>query len=405
MVGVDPAAIAAAFGSSKSAGDIFASTRAMIAYVNKRGGIHGCQLKAVYVTEDIAKDAQQAGQDACAKLTEDNKVDIVLSQQFSSETLYACLKARGISIFNASIFLPDAQFAAQYPNHFLPGALRADRYAPAAVENAVKQGVLRKGHKLGVLIEDCPWGQRIYDQHLVPLARKYGFSIEIGTVKCINNLVADLTPVTNDIQRNTLKFNSAGVTHVIAVSGAEGFLLDTFTTNASQQKYYPKYLIASSNAHVYNNSRPDAKVRFSPDAMPNMSGIGFRPYDDLGNAYARPADADQVAAQARCKAADPNRKPDPDPENEGFAKDQWFTLCDAFFGMVDTLTGNGARLSLGDITSGYRAMLAKSHAAGIAGGRYAGGRARTDGVGLAQPIRYDIAAKRFVAVGGPVVVP
>ena len=159
VVGVDATAMAAAFGDTKNySGQVFSASKAMIAYVNKHGGVAGHQLKPVYVSEDISKDSQQAGQDACSQLTEDNKVDVVLSQQFVSETLYACLKQRGISIFNAAIFAPDAQYTSQYSNNYLPGGLRADRYGPAAIMTALKSGVLKKGDKLGVLIEDCPWG-------------------------------------------------------------------------------------------------------------------------------------------------------------------------------------------------------------------------------------------------------
>lgn len=231
--------------------------------------------------------------------------------------------------------------------------------------------------------------------------------MEIGSIKCVNNLVADLTPVTNDVQRNTLKFHQDGVTHVLTISAAEGFILDTFTRNASQQKYFPKYVIASSGAHLYNNSRQDSKaaVHFSPDALPNMSGIAFRPLDDVGAAKAKPANPAQAAAQARCKAADPGRKPDADPENEGFARDQWYTVCDAFFALIETLELNGVAFGLGDIAAGYHAMLGRTASAGAVGGHYAGGNARVDGIGRVQGVKYDPGTKHFVYVGAPMSVP
>ena len=230
--------------------------------------------------------------------------------------------------------------------------------------------------------------------------------MEIGSIKCVNNLVADLTPVTNDVQRNTLKFHQDGVTHVLTISAAEGFILDTFTRNASQQKYFPKYVIASSNAHIWNNANPDNQVSFSPDAKPNMSGIAFRPYDDIA-AKARPANAGQVAAQAQCKAADPTMggSASDNSDNHWFALDQFYTQCDAFFGLVETLKANGVTYGLRDIAAGYRAMLGRGTSAAIAGGRYAGGNARVDGVGLVQPLKYDPSSKRFMHAGPPISVP
>src|SRR5205085_7227988 len=116
------------------------------------------------------------------------------------------------------------------------------------------------------------------------------------------NLVSDLGPVTNDIQREVLRFASEGVTHVAFGSSAEAYVATKFTNNASDQKYYPKYFI-TSNGYPFNDSR-DGQFNYSGDARKNITGYGYNPLMDVGP-KSRPATPGQKAVQDRCRKADP----------------------------------------------------------------------------------------------------
>ena len=387
VIGVNAAAIAGQFGK-KVPPDTFAGIKTMIAYLNAHDGIAGHQIKPVYVRLDSGAEVEPSGQLACTALTQDNTVDMVLSLGFASETLYGCLKQRGISIFSPGGWAADAQWLAQYPNVFMPDAMRADRYTAAEIASAVKQGTLKSGDKLGVLVENCPWGNRIYDNVIAPTAQKYGVTPVKTSVTCITNLVADLGPVSQDLARDALQLATAGATHVMALTAAEGFFDSVFSQVASAQHYLPKYLV-STNANTFNTTDPKGTVHFSPDAVPNIIGLGFQPLLDVGS-KAQPANAAQAAQQGACRKTDPSMGGAATDTTDGryFKLNVFYMTCDTLFAIKSVLTANGNRFGLADMAVGFQALLAHGVSATAVGGRFGGGAFRHDGLGLAQPIAY-----------------
>jgi hypothetical protein len=396
VIGVDTTAIAAQFG--KKASDPFASIKPMISYLNAHGGIAGHQVRPVYTRVDSGADTQTSGQKACAALTQDNTIDLALSLGFGSETLNSCLLQKGISLFSGSSWVPDAQWAAQYPNLFQPAAMSSDRYAAAALTSAIKTGALKSGDKLGVMVENCPWGNRIYDTVIAPLAQKNGISLEKAPVTCITNLVSDLGPVSQDISRNALLLASKGVTHIYSVSVAEGFLNAIFSQVASTQKFLPKYIITSTG-NPYVSTDPKNVVHFSPDAVKNIVGVGFRPTLDVGPT-AKPTTA-QAAQQSLCKKMDPSWGGAAGTTDDGryFALDGFYGLCDTFEAISVVLASNGNKFGLRDMAAGFQVLLNKGVSAAGAGGIYGGGTFRHDALGFAQPLKYDPTIGHIVYTG------
>ena len=399
IVTVDVTALFAVFGQEDKAPDPYAADKAFISAINQSGGIGGLPVEAEFVTLDIQDDYNAEGQRACETFTEDKKVDIVKSNNFSNEVLLSCLQQRGVAVVDINRWSSD-RASVEHPNWLVPDAMRVDRYTPALIDMSVEQGVLKQGNKLGVLYEDCPWGSRVYNNVIKPAASKHGVTTEPATVKCVENLVADLGPATNQIRAAVLRFRSAGVTHVLVASGAEGFAVVMFQRAASEQAYLPKYLI-TTNAFPYSNGHPDrpAAIRFSADALPNMSGIGFEPMLDLGDG-STPANAGQSSVQAECRKADPTA-------GTGTVSDysQWelrvlfYSHCDAWFTLRNLLRANGLRFGVADVVAGYRTALPAAASALNAGGRFGFGGSGLDGVGFVQPLRYDAATKKFVYTG------
>ena len=396
IIGVDTTAIADQFG--KDSTDAFAGIKPMISYLNTHGGIAGHLIKPVYTRVDSGADMQVSGQRACTALTQDNTIDMALSLGFGSETLNSCLLQKGISLFSPSSWVPDAQWAAQYPNLFQPTAMRADRYTAAALTSAIQRGSLKSGDKLGVLVENCPWGNRIYDQVIVPLAQKRGITLEKATVTCITNLVKDLGPVTQDLSRNALLLSSKGVTHIYSVSVAQGFFNAIFSQIASTQKFLPKYIITSTG-NPYVSTDPKNVVHFSPDAVKNIVGVGFRPSLDVGPT-AKPTTA-QAAQQAECKKMDPTWGGTATSTDDGryFGLDGFYGLCDTFNAIKVVLSSNGNKFGLADMAAGFQALLNKGVTAAGTGGSYGGGAFRHDGLGFVQPMSYDATIGKMVYVG------
>lgn len=400
VVGTDLAAIAAVFG--KDAKDMFRAPRRIIAHINKTGGIGGRKIEAVYHKGDSATDSNTNGQRACSALTEDTKVDIVVNVGFLGEQLPSCLQRRGVSVVDANWWASDAADAGRHPNWFQPVAMRADRAASALIDGSASRGVLKRGAKLGVLVEDCPWASRVFSKVVQPAAQRHGVSVVQGTVKCVENIVNDLGPVTNDIQRETVRFQGEDVSHVMTVSQAEAFLIAQFTQNASKQGFKPKYVV-SSQAYPFGNSQSDATIKISPDALPNMSGLGYIPFLDVGY-LATPVGAAQQAAQARCRQADPDVGYARTENGSGkyFLQGGFYAVCDTFYVTKALLEANGVRYSIADITAGYRkALNDRSFGSGALAAGHFGAGSRLDGAGAVRPFAYDTQRKRFSYTGGP----
>jgi hypothetical protein len=394
IVVVDISALAAVFGSEED-GNTESFHRAFIKHLNDTGGIAGRKVEGEFITVDIASDYNAEGQRACEHFTQDNKVDIVFPNAFSNEVMLACLARNGIAALDTQLWTNDRAHI-DHPNWFTPVGMRVDRYATTAIDVSVKQGLLKRGDKLGVLYEDCPWGGRVYREVVQPAAARYGVTTEQATVKCIENLVSDLGPVTNQSRSAVLRFQSANVTHVLVLSAAEGFVVGQFSKTASDQRYYPKYAL-TSNAWPYNNADGDGPVAFARDQLPNMAGIGFVPFMDVGM-KARPATDAQAKEHAECRKADPAMAgarayeggPDKATRMAGH-----HAMCDVYFTLRDIGDATRGSLSIPDIASVYGAVLARKPSALLNSGRFRPADDRRDGIGLVQPIDYSPSARQF----------
>jgi hypothetical protein len=412
VVGVtypDLAAIGAVFGKGKEAGQVDpkAWVQRIIDYVNKTGGIAGRPIRPVWYKADSGADASTAGQQACATFTQDNKVDFVINTGVGGDTLPTCLLAAKVAMINGPV--TDTADMRRLPNAFDPDAIRLDRLFSSMVRLSFERGLIKKGDKLGVLIEDCPWGHRIFGNVLTPLAKQLGITLQEGTVHCISNIVTDLAPVTSDIQRETLRFATGThpVTHVMVVSPAEAFIVAQFTKNASQQKYFPKYFL-SSTAYPFNDTRKGATIGYADDAKANMTGYGVNPLLDVGP-LTRPDTPGQKAAQEACLKADPK---------EGIYAAQkgtdgyWFSVgvirgyCDAFFVLKAVLESNGVQFSLSAFAAGYHDVLnGKLSSTLNGGGFFRVPKDGTDGIGLLKPFAWSAGKGQFVYTGPAVPVP
>ena len=399
------AALASIFGQENDS-DPQAWVEKLIKYINSTGGVAGRDIEPTFFEADTAQDQSTVGQQACAHFTQDNKVDIVVNAGTLGETLPACLAKSGVSMVDTAWFATDGHDMARHPNWLLPVAMRTDRNVGALINVSAQRGLLKQGDTLGVLIEDCPWANRVLANTVQPAAQQLGVKVVTGSHKCIQNLVQDLAPVSNDIQRETLRFNTEGVTHVIVVSLAEAFVVAQFTQNASQQRYYPKYFV-SSLAYPFGNSQPDAIVKISDDALPNMTGAGTLPLLDVGP-LAKADGPQQKAAQARCKKADPNEGGTKSEEGSGrfFARNTYLSLCDAFYTLKAVLETNGVRYSIGDVAAGFqRALSGRTASATLAGGSFRTAGDRLDGAGLVRPFAWDSERRGFVYTDRAIPVP
>jgi ABC-type branched-subunit amino acid transport system substrate-binding protein len=398
VIGVDVTALFAVFGATGNSGSIYDGFNRFLEYMNKTGGIAGRQIEPVYETIDIAEDYNAAAQRACEKFTTDNKVDFVMPTGWN-EVLLSCLRKRGVAAFEGGTWTND-RGTLDHPNWITPFAVPVNRYTPALLDFGMAEGFIKRGDTVGVLYEDCPWGSRVYNGVVKTTASKHGLKTVPATTKCVENLVNDIGPATNQIQQAALKFNSSGVTHVLTVTGAEGFFIGQFQKAADQQRYHPKYFF-SSNGFPYNNSSPESRaVRWETVDFPNMLGLGFMPYIDVGHT-AQPANDAQAAKQAKCREADPQTG----TQNAASAPARaqatagFYGLCDLFLLIREIARVNGGRFDIASLRSGYRSVIGTATSAMLTGGRHQMVGDRLEAGGFMQPVRFDNGAPPPVYFG------
>ena len=396
----DATAVLAAFGKTGPS-DIFEPWRAQITYINSHGGIAGHKIVPYYIRVDGAsQDGDTAAEAACASATQDDKVNVVVTNGLGLESFLSCLQHAGVSSFDNTPWVADHVFLAAHPNFFAPDAISVERYAQALIKVSVARGILKKGDKLGVLTEDCPWGPRVYNNVIVPLAKSYGIGTDTASFSCIKSLSGqEIESASQSSQQAALKFRSSGVTHVMAVTAAEGFVIVQMQTNASQQKWYPKYLI-TTNAFPYNNGRRDGAVMFQSDALTNMSGIGFQPLIDIGD-QAKPVSTAQATQQAACRAMDATQG----GATSDTSKTHWQTLnafysiCDQMLTLKQTLETDGLRFDMGSLNAGFQQVLKSGVSAVASVGSFAPVTNRRDGLGQVQAFSWNANTQHFTYTG------
>jgi hypothetical protein len=399
-VGADVGALAAIFGTP--APDWKQSPARIIAYMNQHGGIDGHKIVPVYVTVSSSSDKATAAQQVCAALTQDNKVDIELSG--ADDVLAPCLRQHGISAIGGGVGVgQDTATLRQQPNVYSPDTIPLDVMAAAEIRYAASHGVLKRGSRLGVLVDGCPAEQRVLNGTVKPLANRLGISVTVGAIDCVTNLVSGLVQVKTQASSAVLKFKTTGVTTVMTISPVEAYALASFSQTAVQQRFYPRYLL-DSTANLYNNTQPNATIKFAPAVLPQVIGFGSSPLNDVGP-LANPVNKAQRAAQARCKQADPGQgiTTVDKPANRYFDLAGFYGNCDMFFVMKEVLEANGLRFGLSDIAHGFATVLARGvPAAGVTGGRL-GTVAGTPQVGTAmvRPFGYDRVHHRLHYIGEP----
>jgi hypothetical protein len=402
IITVDTTKIAGQFGGTGT--DTSGPVERFIQYLNKTGGYAGRKIEPVYYKVDGTEDPDTASQQACETF-KDGKAELVFNSG-GGDVLVGCLARAGIAFIDINNLAFDAVDVGRFRNRFLPNAMRFDRLYPGLLTMSAQRGLLKRGDKVGILREDCIWTQRIMKNTMQPLANQLGVTVVEGTHRCLQNLAQDIGPITSDVQREVLHFQQEGVTHVVALSEAEAFVVSRLTQTASQQKYFPKYLV-TSQAYPYTNTRDGATIAISPDALPNMSGVGYLQMWDVGdNAEVPPA---QAKARAVCKTAEPSQGGATGRTDNQyyFLRQAFWAACDGFFAARAILEQTQGNTSIAAITQGYQAALSpgKTVSAGLAGTYHEVTKSRFDGAGYLRPFSWNAAKNTFLYTGAPVAIP
>ena len=323
-------------GDAIQTGDQQAYARAVIAEINKAGGIAGRQVEPVFydLKTSEAANAATVTEEACTLWTEDRPVFAVLyvsGAGLLDDDIATCLSKVGVAVVYLNSLGMPAWFD-KLPLVWAPMSPRYARHLPAVVGRADAQGYFRSWDtaqgasgsapaKVGIVT--TAWSSS------TEALRGFTQGVEAAGYKVV--ATAQVSGPTDGSGANSavLKFRQEGVTHVMNEGQCIGGIVP-FMSTADSQRYYPRYLIHTGNC-------PQLLVRFTPRSQwRGAIGAGYQPALDVDWAH---DPGDPSPGRTRCQKTMRDAGEAPRTSRDGFAFMVWF--CDGFQFLTTAIRGGG----------------------------------------------------------------
>lgn len=363
-------------------------TRAFVKALNADGGVAGRKLEVVEYTQDPNSNNYATDMEAaCARFTQDNKVNLVLRAQLGgvmSENYNNCLAKAGATSLEMSFAVGDNSYLKRYPGLYNISAPSVDRRMQGVLTGLNQSGYLSSKNKIGILVEDCPESQNAFKNTVAPLAKSLGLSIQTRNVGCLRGF-GDVGSFSAQVQSAVLPFHSDGVDRVAFVSGWEVLMLLFFETGASNQGWRPQYAL-SSNSPVGGSSG-----QFSDEQLSRMRGMGWAPHNDT-RTPAPNATAKKCDAMAKSQGISAQTEGD-----AGLLR----AVCDLFLFFKAAVEAGGRRDDAASLAAGMASAARTYQSPSMLGGRLELGHGRQDAATQVAEFGFVDNCKCFRYLGAP----
>lgn len=371
-----------AFGvSGVSTGDPKAQAQAIVAELNRRGGIAGRRIVPLFYgmdTEQYFTNPDPQFQAACAYFTEDNKVFAVVSylnaEQAGSSGFYHCLAKRQTVFVDDASGITAAEYRELGPYFYKPSGFLAERATATYVGGLAAMSWITPQTKIGLFYVSTSQTESLVKHVIEPMLAQRGMSL---TAK---GSTATGPAGINDIPGIVLQFRQKGVTHVLTMTNPIFFM-----QQAESQHYYPKYGLSSSFS-------PATTQTLAPrDQLVGAGSVGWSPVDDVDQAHdPGPVSTNQTYCLKLMAAAGQ------DTSNRTVQM-YMALLCDPMFFLQAALSGASGPLGPAVLADGAYG-LGRSFQSALTFGTYLQ-RGRPDGAGSYRPSLFDNACSCFVYTG------
>jgi hypothetical protein len=388
-----------AFGGSGEGASAFGGYKRMIESINKRGGIGGRQVKGVYyATDGAANDYAGEAQKACEYMTQDHDVDVVITTSYFREDFNACLTKAGIAQIDTDQFANGPALQRSLPGLFTPNGLNVEANYRTLIDKMHDTQWLTSKSSVGVIIEGCPQNTATYESVVKPRVERLGARIDAVTFDCISG-AGDISKGQAAVSSAVLRFKSAGVDRVIAMSAAEATILTGFQQRANNQDYRPGYMITTYAfptgwSKVYANGQAASTTG---DQRLLMHGIGWSSLLDLDE-RTLPANQRQAAAQAACRSLDPTEN-DTAGKNDPIGTAFFMWGCDSLQLLSAMLVDSAFATDIASLRRSYLRVAPKVASAGNPLGAFGPGQANSDGVTGVYTYAFSTRCTCFVSDG------
>jgi hypothetical protein len=311
------------------------AVRVIFDSINANGGAAGRKLVPVFqeVAYVTGGDFDRQSQSMCEYFTQDNKVfAVAMGINNHSTLLPACLGSHDTVMLDGgnSTYLDEQEIRPFARTYYRPGGLAFAKWG-VYIDGLVRQGLLKRGDKIGLLRYDIPQQARIVANVIRPALARHGLAL--GEEFAYSNLTSSAALGQNAAQSGNavLRFRTAGINRVLFLA-SQSPIPFTFMAAAEQQGYRPRYGVTSADFPNF------LATNVPPAQLAGAGGIGWtRSLDLPGQAWP------DVASWARCMRV---------MRAAGFTEDVFGFGCDPFW-FLQTALNRASVVS----TAGFRAAV------------------------------------------------
>lgn len=347
---------------------------ALVAALNKQGGLAGRKLAVEYYPVDAtSSDYSTEAQSACANFTQDHPVPVVLDFTFGTRYgMATCLARYGVADFGIGTSDTVSDNAAGL--FASPDWMTSSRRYRAVITGLHTTGYLSPHNKIGVLLEDCGYLQRAYQQTVLPEISQLGLKlVDTETFACTAGF-SSAGPDSATISSAILHLRTDGADRLLIVSDYEQVALLLLANQAESQGWRPGYMLSSAaETEVIRSDIPSVQ-------WPQLHGIGWSPGLDIDDPNQPPSQVEQ-----RCVNL---------IKDGGLAVSGWqniFTanaVCTEIFFVGSALQHSSGDASGGALMTAIDSLGASFVAPGIVDGSTFFGPSRHDGPAAEAPFAY-----------------
>jgi ABC-type branched-subunit amino acid transport system substrate-binding protein len=355
---------------------------ALIAEMNKAGGINGRKIEPVYGDTDTASASWNTDfQAACEKFTRDNHVAAVLGYVFVwLDAFEGCLAKAGVPHLYGGYQPGDRQLQREFPLVVSTTHPDVESQWLTVVGGAITSGRLTPSNRLGLFVDDCAHGNRAFNAVVPAYLKAHKITYEVFETGCSSGS-SDNGKAASEIEAAALRFRSHGV-DTVAIGGVPLLL---FATHAESQAWHPSYITSVGGA-AFEGNVPAAQLR-------NFHGFSWIPAVDV-NASHQPAPPN--AAQKRCLSMLAAQGIRPAGTNDYMLA---YTSCDALFMYAAALQRTNGHADSAAVVSALTATAPAYQSAATYGGRVQVSNAQRGGAAVWREWGYADDCSCFVYKG------
>jgi hypothetical protein len=266
-----------------NAGDQVGDVEALLAALNKAGGLFGRKLVGVdrdNSSAEVTTNPSATAASNCDFFKNDRPVIAILNLQsgLDLDNFRTCTANAQIPVMSLSFQPLTDEVLRPFRGYLIPLLVPTyDRMAPVFIARLKAQGYFTgwdhtRGQaapaakpKTGVIVTADRQGEAVLKVYRRVLAT-------VGQTPEVFQYAASGSQQQTDFQSAVLKFRAAGVTHVLS----DGANVSLFMIQASSQGYRPRYAIST-----YSAPQPFIQTLAPKDQLPGMVGIGSSPTVDV----------------------------------------------------------------------------------------------------------------------------